>query len=57
MQMYFGFLHVDLTFFYILAGGIVALLIAIVIAVVWRLFKKLPPELTGKNKKDVHPGK
>ena len=52
MQMYFGFLHVDLTFFYILAGVIVALLIAIVIAVIWRLFKKLPPELTGKNKKD-----
>ena len=51
--MYFGFLHVDLTFFYILAGLIVALLIAIVIALIWRLYTKLPLELTGKSKKDL----
>lgn len=51
--MRLAFLHVDLTFFYIVAGVIVALLIAIVIAIIWRLFKKLPPELTGKSKKDL----
>ena len=52
-QMYFGFFHADLTGFYILAVIIVALLVAIVVAIIWRLYTKLPPELTGKSKKDL----
>jgi len=47
--MTLAFLHTDLTGLWILGGIIVALLIAILGAVVWRLYSKLPPKLRGKK--------
>jgi len=42
--MTFAFLHTDLTEIYILAAIIVALLVAVVLALLWRLYRKIRPK-------------
>jgi hypothetical protein len=51
--MYSAFLHTNLTGVWIVLALNLGLLVAIVCAIVWRLYKKLPPELTDKSKRDL----
>jgi len=52
-QMYLAFLHTNLTGLWIWLVLVIGPLVAIVCALVLRLYKKLPPELTDKSKRDL----
>ena len=51
--MYLLFLKTHPTVVFVYLAILVAFLIAVVCVVIWLLYKKVPPELTGKNKKDL----
>gem|GEM_PF-5402572 len=52
-QMTLAFLRFDPTGLWVLGAIIVALLIAIVGALFWRLYNKVPPDLRDKSKKEL----
>jgi hypothetical protein len=51
--MTLAFLRFDPTGLWVLGAIIVALLIAIVGALFWRLYNKVPPDLRDKSKKEL----